>query len=437
MPATGGTQIVNTKVNLQSYTLGLGNGGLTLAAGSSSSATLSSGTVAVLGSQSWANNSNSETLTVGSVVSSSGATTLSFNGAGTGGVNLNGVLSDGPGGALSLVFNQAGVTALNTANTFSGGVTISSGTVQLGNNGALNASVPNAVTFGSGFGSIGDLQVNGNAVTVSSLNSNSSVQAVVENANGSTGGTLTVANVAPCIYGGTLQDGAAGGRLTVVMAGSSTLYLTGTSTLTGGLVLNAGIVNFASSAALPATGLAFGGGTLQWAAGNTQDISPILSPIGAGQTATLDPNGQTVTFNSALTGSGGLKVVDSGTLVLMASNSYSGATTANGGTLQIDNGGSTGTPGTGNIVVSSSGVLVFDRSDSYTVANSISGSGAMYQIGNGTLTLAGTNSGSGAITVTNSGALTIAGSTVSQWAVHRGRQYRQFGRAQHPAGQRR
>ena len=99
----------------------------------------------------------------------------------------------------------------------------------------------------------------------------------------------------------------------------------------------------------------------------------------------------------------------------MTSNTYSGTTTVSGGTLQIDAGGNTGTPGAGNIVIGAAGTLVFDRSDSFTVNNNISGAGSLYQIGNGTLTLAGSNSGLGPVTVTGapsgSGALSIAGST--------------------------
>ena len=360
-------------------------------------------------SQSWANNSGLP-LTVNAAVSGLGATTLTFNGTGMGGITLNGALSDG-GGPLSLVFNQAGLMQLNVANAFTGGVTISSGTVQLGDPGALNATTPNAVNFGSGSFAIGDLEVNGNAVTVSSLNSDGSVQAIVENGpNAAGGGTFTVANATANTYGGTLQDGAASPALTLVKSGSSALYLNGVNSYTGGTNINAGVLNFASGA-LPLGGIAFGGGTLQWAGGNLQDVSSGIAPIAAGQTAILDPNSQSISFASSLTGSGGLTLVGSGSLTLLASNSYLGTTTVSGGTLQVDAGGSTGTPGAGNIVNTS--VLVFDRSDSYTLNNNISGAGSVFQIGGGTLTLAGNNSGLGPVTVTGSGAMTIAGTTAT------------------------
>ena len=60
----------------------------------------------------------------------------------------------------------------------------------------------------------------------------------------------------------------------------------------------------------------------------------------------------------------------------------SGPTTITGGTLQIDNGGSTGSLGNGPIT--NNAALVFDRDDNgLVVANAISGSGSLAQIGTG------------------------------------------------------
>ena len=231
-------------------------------------------------------------------------------------------MSDGSG-QLDLVFNQAGLTQLNTANTFTGGATVSGGTVQLGNAGALNATTPNAVAFAAGSGAVGDLQLNGNSVTVLSLSSDGSVRAILENAN-ATAGTLTVNNSVACAYGGVLRDGPGGGALTLDAAGNSTLILSG-------------------------------------------------------------------------------------------SNTYTGGSSVNSGTLQVGAGGNTGTLGAASVVDNS--VLVFDRSDGYTLSNSVSGSGSLYEIGNGTLTLAGTNTLLGSIFATGapsgSGALSIAGSAAT------------------------
>ena len=408
VPATSGSgQITSTVIKPNGYALTIGSDGLTLAASSSSAVQFTTGSILLATSESWANNSSSQGLTVASGISPAsgpGLTTLTFNGSGTGGISLNGPLSDGAG-QLAVVFNQAGVTQLNGANTFTGGLTISSGSVQLGNAAALNASNPEAVTFGAGSGNLAVLEVNGNNVSVSSLYTDGTVQAIAKD-GGATAGTLTVNNAAADTFSGTLQNG--GAALTLVKAGSAILTLTGSNTYSGGTNVAAGILNFAAGT-LPLSGIGFSGGTLQWSSGNSQDISSGFAPIAAGQFAILDTNGNNVSFASPLGGSGGLTKVGAGMLTLLGSNTYSGTTTVSNGTVQVGSGGAAGTLGSGNVVNGS--VLVFDRSDNFTANNNISGVGPLYQIGSGTLVLAGVNSGLGPVTVTGSGALTIAGST--------------------------
>ena len=320
VPTMSGTQITATLIRPNGFTLTLGGSGLTLAAASLSGGTFASGTIQLAASQSWANNNASLPLVVNATIAPAvaGLTTLTFSGSGAGGIALSSTIGDGSG-QLALVFNQSGLTQLNAANAFTGGVTISSGTVQLGNAGALNTTAPSAVAFASGSGAVGVLQLNGNAVSVSSLSSDGSVPAILENANASAG-TLIVNNSAASTYGGTLRDGPGGGALTLDVAGNSMLVLNGT-------------------------------------------------------------------------------------------DSYSGGTSINAGTLEIGAGGNTGTLGPGSAVDNS--VLVVNRSDSYTLSNSVSGSGSLYEIGNGTLTLGGTNTLLGSIYATNSGALSISSSAAS------------------------
>ena len=78
-------------------------------------------------------------------------------------------------------------------------------------------------------------------------------------------------------------------------------------------------------------------------------------------------------------------------MALSNANIYSGTTTITSGTLQIGNGGSTGSLGSGN--VTDNGTLTFDRTDTgLVVGNAISGSGVVQQIGSGTTTLTAANS---------------------------------------------
>src|SRR5207247_75403 len=82
--------------------------------------------------------------------------------------------------------------------------------------------------------------------------------------------------------------------------------------------------------------------------------------------------------------------------ILTGNNTYGGVTTISAGTLQIGNGGTSGSLGSNS--VTNNAALVFNRSDSITVANAISGTGSVTQTGTGTLTLDNANGYSGGTT---------------------------------------
>ena len=71
-----------------------------------------------------------------------------------------------------------------------------------------------------------------------------------------------------------------------------------------------------------------------------------------------------------------------GTSILTAANTYSGGTTISAGTLQLGNGGITGSIA-GNVV--DNGALQFNRTDAgLNLAGNISGTGSVIQAGTGT-----------------------------------------------------
>ncbi len=100
-----------------------------------------------------------------------------------------------------------------------------------------------------------------------------------------------------------------------------------------------------------------------------------------------------------------------GTLVLTATNTYSGGTTISGGELQVGNGTTVGSIA-GNIT--DNGTLTYNHSDTVTIPSTttISGSGILHQAGAGTLkifsNLASTFSGS---TTVDAGTLQIGDGT--------------------------
>ena len=212
----------------------------------------------------------------------------------------------------------------------------------------------------------------------------------------------------------------------------------------GGTTLNNGVLDFVAGA-LPfsttSPNIVFNGGTLQWAVGNTQDVSAGIAPISSGQSAMTDTNGNTVTFATGLNGSGGLTKIGAGTLVLSAVNSYGGTTNINGGTLSANNAsaipsGGAITFGGGvlqytaassgndysslNQIINSGGAIAIDTNgQSVTFNGSLpaSNTGGLTKIGSGTLSLNGVNAYGGATSI-NGGTLSLgsalpAGSTVS------------------------
>nr|WP_269791926.1 autotransporter-associated beta strand repeat-containing protein [Stenotrophomonas sp. Iso1] len=110
-----------------------------------------------------------------------------------------------------------------------------------------------------------------------------------------------------------------------------------------------------------------------------------------------------------LTGSARLTKMDSGTLILSAANRYSGGTTITGGTLQIGDGGTSGSI-TGDVI--NDAALAFNRSDDVVFAGDISGSGMLRQFGSGTTTLTSNNSYSGGTEIT-AGTLEIGNGGIS------------------------
>ncbi|RYF40193.1 MAG: transporter, partial [Comamonadaceae bacterium] len=131
--------------------------------------------------------------------------------------------------------------------------------------------------------------------------------------------------------------------------------------------------------------------------------------LGSGATLGLDGSAANLAVSGVISGAGNLAQGSAGTTVLTGANTYSGTTgIAGGGTLQVGNGGTTGTLGTG--AVTNNGTLAFNRSDAMNFNQAISGSGALTKSGAGTLTLTGANTYSGGTTVS---AGTLIGTTSS------------------------
>ena len=220
--------------------------------------------------------------------------------------------------------STGGSLTLSGSDTFTGGLKIGgSANLILGNPAALNSASPNSVAFAAG--STGKLTLNGKgAITIAGLSTDSTTPGtpIVQNAN-SAASTLTIGNLATNTFAGTLQNGTGSGALSLTKADTGSLTLSGANTYTGATTVSAG--------------------TLQLGSGGTTGSLSASSAITVNGTLAFnrsDNISQGTQFSgSAITGTGGLTQMGSGTLTLTAANTYSGGTTVVAGTLRttVDN----------------------------------------------------------------------------------------------------
>jgi|694.fasta_scaffold84895_3 autotransporter-associated beta strand protein len=120
------------------------------------------------------------------------------------------------------------------------------------------------------------------------------------------------------------------------------------------------------------------------------------------------------TISGGISSTGSLTKNGAGTWTLVGSNTYSpsGSSPAaiiSGGTLQVGDGGTTGSlPNAGGASVSSGAVLAFNRSDNVTYGGAISGAGGVTKLGAGKLTFTAAGLYTGA-TIISGGTLALAG----------------------------
>ncbi|XEQ07649.1 fibronectin-binding autotransporter adhesin ShdA [Salmonella enterica subsp. enterica] len=261
-------------------------------------------------------------------------------------------------------------------NNYSGGTTISGGTLTadhadslgtgtIANSGVLQVGEGELENTLSGSGSL--VKTGTGELTLSGDNSYSGGTTI-------SGGTLTADHADSLGTGAVANSGVlqvSEGELENTLSGSGSLVKTGTGELTlsgdnsysGGTTITGGTL-IADNADSLGTGAVANSGVLQ---------------VGEGE------------LENTLSGSGSLVKTGTGELTLSGDNTYSGGTTISGGTLIADNADSLGTG-----AVANSGVLQVGEGE---LENTLSGSGSLVKTGSGELTLSGDNNYSGGTTI--------------------------------------
>ena len=187
--------------------------------------------------------------------------------------------------------------------------------------------------------------------------------------------------------------------------------------------MTGGLINFSAAANLGTGTVTLNGGGLQWASGNTTDMSARIA-IGAGG-ATFDTGGNNVSFSGALSGAGGITKAGNGTLTLAAINTYTGGTAINGGTLAVASDATLGAAGSGlafgggtlqllgaftsarSVTLNAGGGTIDTNGSNATLSGAIGGAGGLTKAGAGTLALSGASTYGGTTNV-NAGMLQAA-----------------------------
>ncbi len=402
-------------------------------------------------------------LQLGATLTLGRALTLS-NGTGTldtdsHDVTLSGALT----GSGALLKTGTGTLTLTAANTHSGGTTLATGTLQLGQSGALGSgrltlgggtllatgTFANAITLAgsSRIRTEGNLTLTGslsgdaehtltkigsgelrlatpNSYAGSTILNEGTLIAAATNAFGSgtlvfAGGTLdavasqTLANPiqldAHAHIAGTADEltlfGGISGAASVTKSGPGALALAGNSIYTGGTTLTGGTLFLNHDHAL-------GSGTLTLVAGTiaSRGTRTITNPVDLRTLGHFAPE-NTLTLSGTITsgeGGTGLRKSGAGTLALAGSNTYSGVTRLEGGTLAANHDQAFGT----STLVLAGGTLDVGNL-SRTLANAVQLETSSTVTGHADLTFLGLLAVSGAgnrtLSISNTGSTTFGG----------------------------
>lgn len=348
-------------------------------------------------------------------------------------------VGNGMAQANGVASNNGSMTGGAQTGTGTGGVGfVMSGSITLTNNGSITGGGATTGTAGAGV----TVASGGNVINAASGTIRGG------DAVGGTGGAgVSFSNaLAPTslvnqgtIRGGTDLNGGSGGGNAVRLANSGTFSLENTGLLEGGkgaaaiftsstintiTLVNSGTVRAGEGAS---TAIQFGSGAssssmLELRAGSDIVGNVVASAIGTNDAFRLGGDANAVFDVSTIGDTAQYRFFDSftktgtSTWALTGTGAATTPWTVDQGTLQIGNGGTSGSLAS-NVVVNTAATLAFNRSDSYTYSGIVSGAGGVAQNGTGTTVLTAAQTYTGPTTV-NLGTLAIDGSITSPVTVN-------------------
>ncbi len=337
---TGGTTLTAGRLNINNASA-LGTGTFTISGGTIGNTGGAAITLSTNNAQTWGGDftfagTNDLNLGAGAVTMSSSRTvTVASNN-----LTVGGVIS---GSGYSLTKAGTGTLVLAGADTYTGGTTISGGTLLLNNAAAVQGSTvtvstSNGLGFGTGITTftLGGLAGSSSFALADSTGAGVAVQ--IGNNNASTS------------YSGVLSGS---GSLTKI--GTGALTLAGADTYTGGTTIGGGTLQLGNAAALGPTSdnLAVSGGATLDLHGYSLGVGALsgagtINNLSGSSTYTLTVgNGNASgTFSGAIkntTGAIALAKTGTGTLALGGSDTYTGGTTLTAGQLNINSASALGT----------------------------------------------------------------------------------------------
>ncbi|MEM7541508.1 MAG: autotransporter-associated beta strand repeat-containing protein, partial [Pseudomonadota bacterium] len=315
-------------------------------------------------------------------------------------------------GPFGLTKAGAGTLTMSAAATYTGATSVTAGTLAAGSGAAdviatsSGLDVSALATF-----DLGDTDQNVVALTGAGNVTNSLAAA-----------NLDVTGTGTGTFSGIIADGTGALSLTKSGAGG-TLTLSGANTYTGVTnVSGAGGTLVAADAS--ALGTAAAGTTVASGAAlettfitGTSSEAIAITGTGVGGTGALRVNNAsgTATLNGVVSGAGSVRKEGAGTFVLGGTNTYTGVTEINAGTLQVAGGDGIGD--TSAVTISATGTLDLNGTNETIGSLASSAAGASVTLGAGTLTTGGNNtstsfdgviSGTGGLTKVGTMTFTLA-----------------------------